>query len=127
MGAATVGIGVVHNLIGVALGWGPLAEIVGDGLFNAVDPFPWRMAIFWFEAFGVLLMLMGATWWWMERQGLVLPRFVAVGVALIALLGAFFMPISGFYTFLPVAAVLWHRAGAVHTTTRAHPSAVMPQ
>jgi hypothetical protein len=125
MGAVTLGIGVFHNLIGVALGWGPLAEIVGDGLFNAVDPFPLRMAIFWFEGFGALLMLMGATWWWIERQGLVLPRFVAVGAALIALLGAFFMPISGFYTLLPVAAVIWRRAGTVPATTGAHPSVAL--
>lgn len=111
VGAATMGIGLFHNVVGLVVGWVPLGDILRDGLVNAVDPIPLRMAIFWFEGFGALLMLMGATWWWMERQGLVLPRFAAVGVAAVSVLGAVCMPVSGFYTMLPVAALIWQRAG----------------
>lgn len=111
-GAMVVGIGVLHNVVGLLVGWPHLEAILGDGYVAAVpDDAPWRMAIFWFLWFGWMLMILGASWHWAERRGLVLPRwlgalFVGMGVA-----GGVAMPASGFWLVLPVGWLVWHRAG----------------
>ena len=105
-------IAVIHNTMGLFFGSEPLTEIWLEGGFGTVtDDQPWRMAIFWFMGFGLLLFLIGATWHWIERQGLRLPRSAAVGLVLTSLFGIFFIPVSGFWLVLAVAAQLWYRTG----------------
>lgn len=113
VGALVIAVGVLHELVGVALGWEHLVDIAVAGGFNTVtDDQPWRMAIFWFEAFGLLLALVGMAWHHVERQGLALPRSWAIGLALVGLIGVFFMPASGFWTVFPLAALAWWRGEA---------------
>lgn len=101
-GLALASIGVVHCLVGLAVGLEPLQEIVADGVFAAVnDDQPWRMAIFWFEQFGILLLIIGAQWHWMDRHGGA-PRWVGAAVLAMCATGIVCMPASGFWLAVPV-------------------------
>lgn len=117
VGSWVFAVGVFHNVVGLALGAEPLLDILASGMFASVrDDHPWRMAIFWFEAFGFLLMLLGASWHWVERQGVAPPRWLAVALLGLGAFGVFFMPVSGFWTLFLLAAHAWRRsAGAPRT------------
>ena len=110
-GVLLLAIGVVHNVVGVLVGWPWLLEILADGYVAAVpDDAPWRMAIFWFLWFGWALMLVGAAWARIERSGDTIPGWQGTGLALLVLAGGLAMPISGFWLGLPVAGLVWWRS-----------------
>jgi hypothetical protein len=113
-------IGVIHNLLGAAvgLGWvGPFdgrnlfAEIFADGVVGAIETSPARIQLFWFLFFGFMTMALGQLMHRMERAGHTIPRPVAGSVAAIALGGGLLIPASGFWLVLPVAARIWWTAG----------------
>jgi hypothetical protein len=103
-------LGVVHNLVGVVVGLGVpgaapealggrrlLAEITGAGVVGAVEPDPWRMVLFWFLWFGLLVMVLG---WFMhnsESEGHQHPRGLPWQLATIGLAGGLLIPVSGFW------------------------------
>lgn len=111
IGSLMVGLGVIHNAVGVVLGWPHLQAILADGYVGAVpDDAPFRMAIFWFLWFGWMAMLLGASMHWAERRGLLLPRGLGVGLAALGLTGALAMPASGFWLVVALGGLVWWRS-----------------
>lgn len=118
-GALLVGIGILHNLVGVAIsarlvpdptlaalapGRNPFAELLARGLADDGVPDPVRLAFFWFFFFGFFVMLCGISVAALERARLPVPRSLTVGLLLLTLLGVAVMPASGFwFVFVPVA------------------------
>lgn len=124
VGALLVGIGVVHDLVGVAFGLGwlppaegaaaraPLTEIVRAGIIGAVEPDPWRMTFFWFVMTGFALMLAGVAAHAIERAGLRPSPGLAASIAAFSVLGIALIPASGFWLGLVPAGLAWTRSRA---------------
>lgn len=125
VGGLLVGIGVIHNLFGLAFGLGwlapasgtdgstssaPLVDIARAGWFGAVEPDLVRMVFFWFVMTGFALMLAGLAAHTVERAGLRLPRAFAWSVAAFSVLGVALIPMSGFWLGLVPAWLAWSRA-----------------
>jgi hypothetical protein len=109
-------IGVIHNLLGIAVGLGVpaalpevlrgrrlFAEIVSAGVIGGVEPDTWRMLLFWFLFFGFAIMILGWLIHSFERAGHRIPRAVAWQIGVLALAGGLLIPASGFWLVLPVA------------------------
>ncbi len=118
-GTLLVGIGTLHNLVGVAIsarlvpdptlevlagGRNPFVELLSGGLEvdGAADPL--RLAFFWFFFFGFVVVLCGLAVRALERARLAVPRSLTAGLLALTLLGVATMPASGFwFVFAPVA------------------------
>lgn len=121
VGALLLGIGGVHNLVGLAFGLGwlppldgaasitPLLDIGRAGWIGAVEPDPWRMVFFWFVMTGFALMLTGLAAHTIERAGLKLSPAFAGSVGAFSMLGAALIPASGFWLGLVPAWLAWSR------------------
>lgn len=105
-GTLVIAIGVLHTVVGLALGAVPLRGIAADGYVGAVESSFDRMAIFWFLAFGLALMLAGEAFRAMERSGERVPARLGWMLAAISLLGAAAIPASGFWLGLGPAALV---------------------
>ena len=95
--AALTWTGVIHTLYGVVAYGATLAEIVGDGVFNAIgsDSGPGRDAALWFLATGVLLIVLGRMARWAQRSTGTLPSFLGWSVVGLALVIGVLNPASG--------------------------------
>jgi hypothetical protein len=115
-GLLLLGIGVIHNLVGIAAGIGlPAAspggmagrklfsEILSGGIVGAIEPDPWRTILFWFLFFGFAMMILGWFMHLIERSGHPIPRTIAWHTGALALAGGLLIPASGFWLVLPVA------------------------
>ena len=115
-GLLLLGIGVIHNLVGIAAGLGLpgaappelggrrlFSEILGAGIVGAIELDPARTILFWFLFFGFLFMSLGWFVHLTERAGQRVPRAVAWHLGSLALAGGLLIPASGFWLVLPVA------------------------
>ena len=100
--------GVGHNLIGLALRGDELAAIVSDGLFDTLSSAE-REAAFWFEAGGILMILLGALMRHGELRGAPPPRWLGWSLLLSGLLGAVCLPVCGFWLIVLQGAWLLRR------------------
>lgn len=103
-------IGVIHNALGLVLGWAVLGDMAAAGWWNSVEPGGQmdyaRSALLWF-------LLLGCFWWmlgvlmqgWLQRGHALPPwlgwSFVACGAGV-----AFLLPASGAWFFLLLGALL---------------------
>jgi hypothetical protein len=110
VGRYLLGVGAFHNVVGVLLFSRPLGAIAAAGGWNAVGPHVDRNMAFWFLIAGLTFMLLGALVDWMEAQRLALPRRLGWGLLGLAALGAFCMPVSGFWLFVPAALATLRRS-----------------
>lgn len=122
VGGLLLGIGGVHNLVGLAFGLGwlppldgatritPLLDIGRAGWVGAVEPDPWRMVFFWFVMTGFALMLAGLAAHAIERAEGRLSRTFAWAVGAFSILGAALIPASGFWLGLAPAWLAWSRS-----------------
>ena len=109
-------IGVLHQLVGFAVGLGlvaapdgtyaaPLLDLLRAGLVGQAEADLLRMAMVWFLLFGFLLIFTGAA-----LRTARPTRGLAVGLASLCGLGVLLMPASGFWLGFVPAAQLWRRA-----------------
>ncbi len=114
-GVALIATGVFHTLVGVAAYGATLADIAGEGVFNAIgaNPGPTRDAALWFLVTGVLLIVLGRLARWAQRSAGTLPRSLGWSVIGVAALVGVPMPASG-WPLVAGAGVLLLRA-AVRT------------
>ncbi len=104
-GSLTIGIGVVHQAVGVGFGRHALAAIARDGIIGAVEANHERAVVFWFLFFGFVLILFGASLHAHERAGTA-PRSLGFGLLALSLAGGLAIPTSGFWLALVPAAMV---------------------
>lgn len=113
-GPLVLGIGTLHVLTGLVLHSRPLADMVGAGVVDTLQPdlstmLLDREAAYWFEMAGALMLLLGALMTWVERR-MALPASFAWGLLAVAAVGILVSPVTGLWTVLAPAAVILSRA-----------------
>lgn len=100
-----IAIGVLHNSIGLAMGWPILGDMVADGVWNSIEPggqmhFD-RSAILWFLLTGFFWMLLGYLMQaWLDQSLAPLPRALGWAFVAVGLVVAFVLPVSGAWLFI---------------------------
>ncbi len=99
-----VATGVIHSLIGLALGWNTLQAMHQDNWFASTiinDQMLFdREAIVWFLLSGFFWVLFGLMLQKALDDGFTPPTSLAWGFILIGMIAAILMPISGAYLFI---------------------------
>ncbi len=110
-GALIVGIGVLHQLVGLVMGRAVLLDLLRAGVVGQVGSDPLRAAIVWSLFFGFLLIFCGLVLHRLEASGTRPTRTLALGFGTLCALGVVLMPVSGFWLGFVPAVQLWRRAG----------------
>ncbi|MBD1835264.1 hypothetical protein H6F61_21890 [Cyanobacteria bacterium FACHB-472] len=97
---------LVHVLVGLWLFAEPLAEIAGNGWFNAVAPDPFnpyfdREDAFWFMMATPSIFTAGLLCFWAQAKQFPLPSFLGWILLTTATVGCLIEPISGFWLLIP--------------------------
>lgn len=100
VGWSLIGIGILHNTLGITMGWPHLAAAARDGLIGAWDTDPRRGQVYWFLVTGFGLMLAGGAVAALERHDPRLPWGWITALAALTVAGVITMPASGFWTLL---------------------------
>lgn len=99
-----IGTGVIHSLIGLALGWNTLLDMHQDSWFASTmvgDQILFdREAISWFLLSGFFWVLFGIMLQKALDEGFIPPVSLAWGLLIIGIIIAIIMPISGAYFFI---------------------------
>ncbi|TGG92913.1 hypothetical protein E4656_12385 [Natronospirillum operosum] len=102
-----VAIGVLHNSIGLVMGWPILTAIVAEGGWNTIEAggqmhFD-RSAILWFLLTGCFWMLLGYLMQsWIRVVQAPLPKVIGWGLLAAGVVVAFLLPASGAWLFIPL-------------------------
>lgn len=116
-----MGIGALHQIVGVAAGLGllpsasgsataPLLDLWRSGIIGQAETDPLRMAMVWFLMFGFLLIFSGMVLHRLELSGGKLSRGLAWGLGGLCAIGVLLMPVSGFWLGFIPALQIWRRA-----------------
>ncbi len=108
-GPLLMATGVLHLLAGFVFYPEPLAAIMQDGFFNAVELNPAqfdREAAFWWMVFGVMLLILGGLVHWAQARTRTLPAFLGWSLLALGVAGVILMPVSGFWLALPQAVLM---------------------
>ena len=101
-----VATGILHNIIGLGIGFSVLSEILQEGLFNTINAQYDRNAMFWFLFSGFAMMLWGSLFFQLKR----VPESFSWSLLVLSLLGVFIMPVSGIWLIIPQAIyMLWYQ------------------
>ncbi|PAJ74506.1 hypothetical protein CJF42_10300 [Pseudoalteromonas sp. NBT06-2] len=102
--------GVIHNLIGLVLGWQTLVDMHQDNWFSSTivngQIMFQREAIVWFLLTGFFWILFGFMLQKALKEGFTPSLYLAWGFITIGIVIAIIMPISGAYLFIIQGAVL---------------------
>jgi hypothetical protein len=120
-GSLLVATGILHNAVGLLLGFGLVdppgagarnlvAEMVAAGVWNSVEPDPWRMTFFWFEFVGALAIVLGALMHGLEKRDARLPAWLGWAIGLLGAGGVVLLPASGLWLLLPQGWLVVRRA-----------------
>ena len=105
-----VATGVIHSLIGLALGWNTLQAMHQDNWFATTiinDQMLFdREAIVWFLLSGFFWVLFGLMLQKALDDGFIPPMSLAWGFILLGIVAAIIMPISGAYLFIIQGVIL---------------------
>jgi hypothetical protein len=101
IGRWIIGVGVIHCGFGAVVFSSTWRTLLSEGLFNTVNGQAEREFPFWFFAFGLLAILLGAAIDHLEQLGLPLPAFLAWGLLALNVIFLVVMPISGGWLLVP--------------------------
>ncbi|MCZ8521667.1 MULTISPECIES: DUF6463 family protein [Paenibacillus] len=102
-----LGTGVIHNAVGLLLGWGTLSQMAHEGWWATVGMNAERNAIFWFLATGLFWMAAGHLLQrWITRHGQPLPAAAGWYMLAWAAAGCLLAPDSGIWLFFPQALII---------------------
>ena len=121
VGTSLISVGMLHLVVGLVQYATQLREIAHAGIIAAVGDFGDRAAAFWFLITSFPLLLLGLCALDLEQRGLTLPRALAPGLCVLALVIVVPMPQSGGWLFF-VTAWLAQRSRARLTSVQAAPS-----
>lgn len=97
---------IIHIVVHVLLYIEPLSDIVRSGIFNAVDPYFDRGTAFWVLVLSPFIFALGQLCCWAQARRVRLPAFLGWNVLITSGVGAFLMPISGFWFLMPPAILM---------------------
>lgn len=101
------GIAALHTVFGILYFSEPLSGLLADGIVNAAHGDPSRGHAIWFLYAGVSWALLAILARSMAELGLGAPRSFGWGLLLLAAVGAFVSPASGFWlVFVPAIVAL---------------------
>lgn len=102
--------GIIHNLIGLALGWQSLVGMHQDNWFASTivngEMIFQREAIVWFLLTGFFWILFGLMLQKALKEGFTPPLSLAWGFITIGIVVAIIMPVSGAYLFIIQGVIL---------------------
>lgn len=107
-GLLLIGIGLLHTVYGLITGYGLFMQIdraafsteAGRQLVRGLG----REFVFWFLFGGILMLVLGQLFMWIERRlQHRVPAFVAWELLVLSIIGLAFLPVSGFWLVLGVA------------------------
>ena len=107
-GIFLVATGILHTLVGMAMGKDELWGIVKDGFFNAAkdDDFATGCA-FWFLVCGIFLIILGhVVHYYIKKEQQPAPKLLGYWLLGLGIIGCAIMPASGFWLFLPQALII---------------------
>ncbi|MCI4669553.1 MAG: DUF6463 family protein [Bacteroidia bacterium] len=108
IGKTIIGIGLIHTAFGMVVFWSIFAEILNEGLFNTVNQQPIREAFYWFEFFGLVLMILGALINWMEFKQEAIPGFLKWSLLGMSAVMVFIQPVTGAWLMaIPLFGMFW--------------------
>jgi len=108
-----IATGIIHNLVGLGIGFSVLNDLLREGLFNTINVEHDRNAIFWFLFSGFAMMLWGALILEIKQ----IPKTFSWSLLVLSILGAFIMPASGFWLVIPQAIyMIWHQRSNLSPT-----------
>ncbi|BBH18762.1 hypothetical protein Back11_01070 [Paenibacillus baekrokdamisoli] len=106
-GIYLIATGVIHNVVGLLIGWEVLGLIAQDGLINSVNNDPDRNAIVWFLSIGFFWMILGHIFHKYQKEGnQALPAIFGWYLLIFAVIGCALMPVSGIWLFFPQAIII---------------------
>ena len=106
-GILLIATGVIHTVVGIALGGEYLWEILNDGLFDALGDDAHRNFAFWFLAMGIILIILGhVLHHYISREQKPVPRFIGYYFLGLSVVGCIIVPVSGFWLFIPQALII---------------------
>jgi hypothetical protein len=105
-GTFLVATGIIHNTVGLLMGWQILFRLAADGLFNTVDT-DQDESFFWFLFSGFMMMLLGQLMQdYIREHQQPVARYIGYYLLLLAVVGCILMPLSGFWIVLPQAFII---------------------
>ena len=106
-GIFLIATGILHTIVGLALGKDVCLEIIRDGLINAVANDYAREAIFWFLICGIFIILLGQVLHiYIKKEQKPAPLSFGYSLLILTILGCIVEPFSGFWLFLPQALII---------------------
>ena len=118
-GQLLIATGVLHQAVGLLGGLGIgeelggrnlFAELARGGVVDSIGSDFARMAWFWFLITGFVLLMLGGLVHTIERRGEPLPASLGWQMGALAIAGAAFIPVSGFWLLIPQAGWIVLRA-----------------
>lgn len=107
VGVILMVLGVAHLLFALAIDWQVWARIAGDGFLNAIDPHVDRNSAFWFLSLGLFTLPLGYLCdWTIRTRNAPLPAFMGWWFVILGVFGAFFVPVSGFWTLIALGLIV---------------------
>ncbi|MCG7535057.1 DUF6463 family protein [Pseudoalteromonas sp. OOF1S-7] len=99
-----IATGLLHNLIGLLMGWDVLTEMHQEGWFattvaNGSMLFD-REAIVWFLTCGCLFVLLGVMMRYLGKHAISVPPVLAPSLFILGLVLVLIMPLSGAYLLI---------------------------
>ena len=109
-GYLLMAIALAHFVFGLLSYFGPFSAMARVGFWNSVDPYDDRQEAFWFAVFAVPLFFLGQILFRSQISEESVLTSLGWQILAVALIGAFLMPISGFWlVVVPALLLLWRR------------------
>lgn len=106
-GHLLIGTGILHNTIGLFIGWDVLKAIFESGVVNSINNEMDRNAVFWFLFSGFMMMLFGQLITdYIKENTKPISKSLGVYLLLLTVIGCIMMPVSGFWLVLPQALII---------------------
>ena len=107
-GIFLVATGIIHSIVGIAIGKDYLWGIITEGLFNTVqdDDFS-RGLSFWFLVCGIAFIILGhLLHYYINKEQQPAPDLLGYWLLGLGIIGCIIMPVSGFWLFFPQALII---------------------
>ncbi|RZM71870.1 DUF6463 family protein [Pseudoalteromonas rubra] len=109
LGNGLIATGLLHNLVGLLMGWDVLTEMHQEGWFATTmkqgNMLFDREAIVWFLSFGCALLLLGMLLRHLDAHQVPVPRILSPALFIFGVVMAIIMPLSGAYLLILLGAL----------------------